>query len=356
MVKPAGLQRVWLKSYDSSFCMKFVDYVKIYVKAGAGGRGCVSFRREKYVPKGGPDGGDGGKGGNIVFRAEANLYTLLDHRYKKHYKAKRGGHGMGKNMHGEDGGDLIIKVPVGTVVKEQVSEEIIADLNFVGKEATIAKGGRGGKGNAHFKSATMQTPRFAQPGEDGEEAYLILELKLLADVGLIGRPNAGKSTLISVISRSRPKIADYPFTTLVPNLGVVKLKDYRSFTVADIPGIIKNAHKGAGLGLQFLRHAERTSLLLHLVDVSEFIDEDPIEVMFEINRELALHSEILASKEQLIVGTKTDLAGDSQRLERLKNYCLKENLPFYNISAATMEGIEGLIADTSSRLNEKLKG
>ncbi|MDH5203334.1 MAG: GTPase ObgE, partial [Nitrospirota bacterium] len=247
--------------------MQFVDYVKIHVKAGDGGRGCVSFRREKYVPRGGPNGGDGGRGGNIIIKSTNQLNTLLDFKYKREYKAGRGGHGKGKNMHGKDGEDMIIPVPIGTVIKDGDSGEIITDLDSEGKYHVVVKGGRGGLGNAHFATSVRQAPRFAQPGEKGDERELILELKLLADVGLIGLPNAGKSTLISVITSAKPKIADYPFTTLVPTLGVVKLGSFRSFVVADIPGLIEGAHKGAGLGFQFLRHVERTSVLLHLIDV-----------------------------------------------------------------------------------------
>ena len=249
--------------------MQFVDYVKIHVKAGDGGRGCVSFRREKYVPRGGPDGGDGGRGGHIIFRATDALNTLLDQTYHREYRAQRGQHGMGKKMHGKNGEDLIIPVPVGTILKDAETKDILIDLDRKGLQVVIAKGGRGGLGNSHFATSTRQAPRYAQPGEEGEEKWLILELKLLADVGLIGLPNAGKSTLLSVISSARPKIADYPFTTLTPVLGVVKLEDYRSFVVADIPGLIEGAHRGVGLGFQFLRHVERTSILLHLVDISE---------------------------------------------------------------------------------------
>jgi GTP-binding protein len=256
--------------------MKFVDYVKIHVKAGDGGRGCVSFRREKYVPRGGPDGGDGGRGGHIILKATKELNTLLDLKYQREYKAERGEHGKGSNKHGRNGEDKIIFVPVGTLVKEAETETVIADLDYDGKEVIVAKGGRGGLGNSHFATATRQAPKFAQPGEKGAEKQLILELKLLADVGFIGLPNAGKSTLISLISSAKPKIADYPFTTLVPNLGVVKLEDFRSFVVADIPGLIKGAHRGAGLGFQFLRHVERTSILLHLVDVSDILTTDPV--------------------------------------------------------------------------------
>lgn len=323
--------------------MQFVDYTKIYVKAGDGGRGCVAFRREKYVPRGGPSGGDGGRGGHIIFRASRELNTLLDLRYQREYKAKRGQHGMGKKMHGKDGEDRIIPVPVGTVIKDADTEEVLADLDSEGVETIIAKAGRGGQGNAHFATPTRQAPKFAQPGEEGEEKNLVIELKLLADVGLIGLPNAGKSTLISVISSARPKIADYPFTTLTPNLGVVKLKDFRSFVVADIPGLIEGAHKGAGLGFQFLRHVERTSMLLHLVDASDMPETDPVEDLKKINKELALYSSKLLSKKQAVVGTKTDIAVEKKRLRKLARYCKSKNIDFFPVSAATGKGIKELL-------------
>jgi GTP-binding protein len=324
--------------------MQFVDYVKIHVKAGDGGRGCVSFRREKYVPRGGPDGGDGGRGGHIIFRATEELNTLLDFKYRREYKAEKGQHGMGKKMHGRDGKDLIIPVPVGTVVKDADTGEVLVDLDRDKAEVLVANGGRGGLGNAHFATPTRQTPRFAQPGEKGEERSLILELKLLADVGLIGLPNAGKSTLISVISSAKPKIADYPFTTLAPTLGVVKLSDFRSFVVADIPGLIEGAHKGAGLGYQFLRHVERTLLLLHLVDISESAHGNPVENLKKINRELGLYSQKLIEKPQAVVGTKTDIAGDKKRLNKLAEYCKTNAIDFFPISAMTGEGIKRLLA------------
>lgn len=323
--------------------MQFVDYTKIYVKAGDGGRGCVAFRREKYVPLGGPSGGDGGRGGHIIFRASRELNTLLDLRYQREYKAKRGQHGMGKKMHGKNGEDRIIPVPVGTIIKDADTEEVLADLDSEGIETIIAKAGRGGQGNAHFATPTRQAPKFAQPGEEGEEKNLIIELKLLADVGLIGLPNAGKSTLISVISSARPKIADYPFTTLTPNLGVVKLKDFRSFVVADIPGLIEGAHKGAGLGFQFLRHVERTSLLLHLVDASDMPDSDPAEDLKKINKELELYSSNLLKKTQAVVGTKTDIAIDKKRLRKLAGYCKSKNIDFFPVSAVTGKGIKELL-------------
>ncbi|WP_059176759.1 GTPase ObgE [Thermodesulfovibrio aggregans] len=332
--------------------MQFVDYVKIYVKAGDGGRGCVSFRREKYVPRGGPDGGDGGKGGDVIIRASSELHTLIDHKYQKTYKAQRGQHGKGSNMKGKDGEDLVIKVPVGTVIKDADTEEIIADLDEEGKQVVVAKGGKGGLGNAHFATPTNQAPRYAQPGQKGEERWIILELKLLADVGLIGLPNAGKSTLISVISSARPKIADYPFTTLAPVLGVVKYGEYKSFVIADIPGLIEGAHKGAGLGHQFLRHVERTYMLLHLVDVSDFLESDPVEDFEKIQRELELYNQSLTQKPFAVVGTKIDIAHRGERLNKLKNYCEKKGIDFFPISAVKKEGIYKLLKYLAERLKK----
>jgi GTPase len=333
--------------------MKFVDYAKIYVKAGDGGRGCVSFRREKYVPKGGPNGGDGGRGGHVVFVATRELNTLLDLRYKREYHAERGQHGMGKKMHGRDGKDLVIPVPVGTIVKDADTGETLYDLEKENMEVVVARGGRGGQGNSHFATPTRQAPRYAQPGEEGDEKSLVIELKLLADVGLIGLPNAGKSTLISVISSARPKIADYPFTTLVPNLGVVKFEDYRSFVVADIPGLIEGAHRGVGLGFQFLRHVERTSLLLHLVDVSEMGEGDPVDNLEKINRELELYSPELAKKPQVVIGSKTDVAGDGQRLKILSDYSRKKSLVFFAVSAATGKGTKELLSYLAAKMEEQ---
>jgi GTP-binding protein len=335
--------------------MKFIDYVKIHVKAGDGGRGCISFRREKYVPKGGPDGGDGGKGGDIIIKATKELNTLLDLRYQQEYKAEKGEHGKGSNKHGKDGESRIIPVPIGTLIKNAETEEIIADLDYHDAEVVVAKGGRGGLGNAHFATPTRQAPKFAQPGEKGEEKWLVLELKLIADVGLIGLPNAGKSTLISVISSAKPKIADYPFTTLVPNLGVVKMEDFRSFIVADIPGLIEGAHRGAGLGFQFLRHVERTSILLHLVDISDMLTTDPVEDFEKINRELVLYSPELLNKPMAVAGTKLDIAHDRIRLNRLKEYCRDKGLAFFPISSATGEGIKELVKYLSKKVEEGLK-
>jgi GTP-binding protein len=330
--------------------MKFVDYAKIHVRAGDGGRGCVSFRREKYVPRGGPNGGDGGRGGNVIVRATNELHTLLDFRYKREYRAKRGAHGMGSNKNGKDGEDLIIPVPVGTVVKDAIANEVIADLDREGAECIVALGGKGGLGNAHFATATRQAPRFAQPGEPGEERFLILELKLLADVGLIGLPNAGKSTLISRVSASRPKIADYPFTTLSPNLGVVKVEEYKSFVMADIPGIIEGAHKGAGLGLQFLRHVERARVLLHLVDISEMVQTDPVEDLEKVNNEMVLYSKELSEKPLVVAGSKADMAGSGDRLRRLADYCHSKGLDFFVISSVTGLGIRELLSHLCLRL------
>ncbi len=335
--------------------MKFIDYVKIHVKAGDGGRGCISFRREKYVPRGGPDGGDGGRGGHIILKATKELNTLLDLRYQREYKAERGEHGKGSNKHGRNGEDRIIPVPVGTLVKEAETETVIADLDYDGAEVIAAKAGRGGLGNSHFATATRQAPKFAQPGEAGEEKWLVLELKLLADVGLIGLPNAGKSTLISVISAAKPKIADYPFTTLVPNLGVVKLEDFRSFVVADIPGLIEGAHRGAGLGFQFLRHVERTSILLHLVDISDILTTDPVEDFEKINRELVLYSPELLQKPMAVAGTKLDMAHEKARLNRLRDYCIEKGIDFFPICSVTGEGIKELILYLSKKVEEGLR-
>ncbi len=330
--------------------MKFVDYAKIYVKAGDGGRGCVSFRREKYVPKGGPNGGDGGRGGNVIIRATGELHTLLDFRYKRQYKAQRGGHGMGSNKRGRDGEDLLIPVPLGTIIRDAETEEILADLDSDGAEYMPAQGGRGGQGNAHFATPTRQTPRFAQPGEPGQEKTLILELKLIADVGLAGLPNAGKSTLISKLSSAKPKIADYPFTTLTPNLGVIKVEDYKSFVMADIPGIIEGAHRGAGLGIQFLRHIERAKIILHLVDISEICQSDPVEDLLKIRSELALYNPLLVEKPFIVAGSKEDIQGDGRRLERLKAYCQRESIDFFALSSATGKGLKELLAYLTAKL------
>lgn len=333
--------------------MKFIDYIQIHIESGHGGKGAVSFRREKFIPRGGPDGGDGGRGGNVVFRADRQLGTLLDLRYKQHYKAQNGANGRKKKMHGKDGEDLVISVPVGTVLTNAVTNQTIADLDRPGKEAIAAKGGRGGLGNAHFATATRQAPKFAQPGEPGEEKDIIVELKLLADVGLIGLPNAGKSTFISVISAAKPKVADYPFTTLEPVLGVVKFGDIRSFVVADIPGLIEGAHRGVGLGFQFLRHVERTRILLHLIDISQSATEDPVEAFMKINKELALYSPELIRKPQAVVATKID-AADKSKLDKLRSYSKEEKVEFFAISALGNEGIREVILYLSKELEMRL--
>ncbi len=330
----------------------FIDRVKIYVKAGHGGQGCVSFRREAYVPKGGPDGGDGGKGGDVIIRADRQLGTLIDLKYQQHYYAQKGQQGRGKQQSGSDGEDTIIRVPLGTTINDAETHTLIVDMDREDREYVIARGGRGGKGNAFFKSATHQAPRFAQPGEDGEEQWLFLELKLLADVGLVGFPNAGKSTLISRISAAKPKIADYPFTTLSPVLGVVKPEGRSSFVVADIPGLIENAHKGAGLGFEFLRHVERTSILLHMVDVSGMVTGDPVENFKTINRELELYNEALMKKFMIVAATKID-AADTERLEELSSYCREAGLRFFPVSAVTGEGLEPLLNFLANKVQEE---
>jgi GTP-binding protein len=323
--------------------MKFIDQVKVYVKAGDGGKGCVSFRREKFIPKGGPDGGDGGRGGHVIFRAKHDINTLLDIKYQQQYRAEKGQHGMGRDRHGKNGRDLIIPVPMGTLVRNYETGEVLFDLTEDNQEYIAAKGGRGGFGNTHFKGPTRQTPRYAQPGEPGEEMTLTLELKLLADVGLIGMPNAGKSTLISSVSAARPKIADYPFTTLAPKLGVVKYREFSSFVMADIPGLIEGASRGSGLGFQFLRHVERTSVLLHLVDISEIADEDPVGNLEKINDELRQFSPEIMEKPMVIAGTKLDIKGDGARLDRLADYCDDKHYDFFPVCSVTGEGVNELV-------------
>jgi GTP-binding protein len=323
--------------------MKFVDLANIRIRSGKGGKGCIAFRREKYVPMGGPNGGDGGRGGDVVFRATTDMSTLLDFKYLDHYEAENGKMGLGSDKKGRDGETLFIPVPVGTLIINAETDEVVADMTQNGQSTVVALGGRGGKGNAHFKSSTHQAPRFAQPGEPGVELRLTLELKLLADVGLVGLPNAGKSTMISVISAARPKIADYPFTTLVPNLGVVKPEAGRSFVVADIPGLIAGASQGAGLGVQFLRHVDRTSVLAHLVDVSDMSESDPVEDLKTVMIELEAYSPELAGRAMIVVGTKTDACIDGGRLGRLREYCANEGYVFYPVSAVTGDGVRTLV-------------
>ncbi|MDT7897153.1 MAG: GTPase ObgE [Armatimonadota bacterium] len=322
--------------------MHFVDEAVIHVKAGNGGNGCVAFRREKFVPRGGPAGGDGGRGGHVILLADPSVKTLVDLHLQRTYKAENGQHGQGSNKHGADGKDLVIRVPVGTVVYDAETGELIADLVKAGQRVIVARGGRGGRGNAAFATPTRQTPVFAELGEPGEERTLRLELKLLADVGIIGYPNVGKSTLISRISAARPKIADYPFTTLVPNLGTVRVDNF-SFVVADLPGLIEGAHKGVGLGHQFLRHAERTSLLLHMVDIAAVEGRDPICDFETINEELRLYSPELAKKPQIVVANKMDLPNAHENLRRCLPYWRQRGYEVFAISALTGEGIEPLV-------------
>ncbi len=326
----------------------FVDYLSIHVKAGDGGNGCASFRREAFVPRGGPNGGDGGDGGSVILRADPQLHTLLDLRYRKHYAATRGEHGRGKDQSGKRGPDLVIRVPVGTLVRDADQGEILADLTVPEQEIVIVRGGRGGRGNSHFATPTRQAPTFAEPGSAGEERALTLELKLLADVGLVGLPNAGKSTLLAAISAARPKIASYPFTTLEPELGVVTWAEGKSFVAADIPGLIQGAHEGKGLGFQFLRHVERTAFLLHLVDVSDAAGHHPIDDVESVRRELALTHPDLVAKPFAVVATKLDAAaGDDRALE---DHCRERGWPYYGISAATGTGVAALVRAVGRRV------
>lgn len=321
----------------------FIDHAKIYVKGGDGGNGIIAFRREKYVPMGGPSGGDGGRGGNVVFVADEGLSTLMDFKYRKHFKAQRGAHGQGKNMHGYWGEDLVVKVPVGTVIRDDDTDEVIADLIKPGQEVIVAQGGRGGRGNARFSSSVNRAPSISENGEPGVERWVRLELKLLADVGLVGFPNAGKSTLISTISAARPKIADYPFTTLVPNLGVVQTRNKDAFVVADIPGLIEGAHQGTGLGHDFLRHIERTRVLLFVLDTAQTEGRDCLEDYQILRRELEAFNQDLARRPFMIAANKIDLPDAEVNLQRLEAEYPGQVLP---ISAATGQGIEELVDRT----------
>ncbi len=320
---------------------RFVDQVKIYVKAGDGGHGCVSFRREKYVPRGGPDGGDGGDGGDVILEASRHLHTLYDFHYRTRFQAENGRPGMGKKMKGRDGRDLILKVPLGTVVRDAETGEVLYDFTRDGERFVVARGGKGGRGNARFATPTRQAPRFAEPGQPGEERWLILELKIIADVGLVGLPNVGKSTLLSRISAARPKIADYPFTTLTPNLGVVKLSEERTFVVADIPGLIEGAHRGAGLGLEFLRHIERTRVLLYVLEAFKY--EKVFEDFELLQKEMRHYHPALLEKPAAIALNKIDLVTERQKLDLIKSSFEEKGLPVYLISAATGEGIKELL-------------
>lgn len=321
----------------------FTDYTKIIIKSGDGGNGAATFRREKYVAAGGPDGGDGGKGGDIYFQVDKDKNTLIDFRYNKKFKAENGENGSGSHCNGKYGKDLYIKVPIGTIVKDVETGKVVADLSNPGQTELILKGGRGGRGNSHFATATRQAPRFSEDGEKGEEKEIILELKLLADVGLLGFPNVGKSTFLSVVTEARPKIANYHFTTLEPNLGVVKTKNGDGFVIADIPGIIEGASEGVGLGIQFLRHVERTRLLLHFLDVSGQEGRNPVEDFNTINEELKKYSEKLSNRKQIIVANKIDAMQDEDLLKEVEKLAKKEKLKLFKISAATKQGIEELI-------------
>src|SRR5258705_436630 len=319
----------------------FVDEAVIHVKAGDGGDGCVSFRREKYVPKGGPDGGDGGNGGSVVFEADVNKNTLLDFTGRHHWRAKRGEGGMGKKMSGLSGDDLVLHVPPGTMIFDDEHKILLADLDAAGKRVTIAQGGKGGRGNWHFRSPTNQAPRYAEPGTQGQERHLRLELKLIADVGLVGMPNAGKSTLLRAISAARPKVADYPFTTLEPQLGIVELAGGRRIVVADIPGLIEGAHSGAGLGTDFLRHIERTKILVHLLDLFPMDNSNPADNYKKIRHELESFSPKLAEKRELIAANKMDLAIDDEAISKLR-----ADLPdkeIHAISGVSRHGVEDLL-------------
>jgi GTP-binding protein len=324
--------------------MKFVDEVRIFVKAGDGGNGAVSFRREKFIERGGPNGGDGGNGGSVIFVADPQLTTLLDYRYQQHHRAKGGEHGMGDDCNGRGAEDMVLRVPVGTLVKNHDTEELLVDLSAPGQTWVAAKGGRGGLGNMNFATSTRQTPRFAQDGTKGEECTLRLELKLLADVGLLGFPNAGKSTFISRVSRARPKVADYPFTTLVPNLGMVQYKDGLSFVMADIPGIIEGASEGVGLGHQFLRHVERCKVLIHLIDMGAVAeDREPLRDFDVLNAELAKYSQELSSKPQVVAANKLDLPDAQEKLGPFTEALRERGIRVYPVSCATGEGMQALM-------------
>jgi GTP-binding protein len=334
----------------------FVDEIDIIVKGGDGGAGCISFRREKFVPRGGPDGGDGGDGGSVYLEADPALTTLLDFRYKRHYHAPRGQHGEGSNRHGRGGEDLMVRVPLGTVVTDRETGEAIGDLTAPGQRVLAIRGSRGGRGNARFSSSTNQAPRRADNGRPGPERWLHLELKLLADVGVIGFPNAGKSTLVSRVSAAKPKIGDYPFTTLAPTLGIVRVDGDRTFVIADLPGLIPGASEGRGLGHQFLRHTERTRLLLHLLDLDPASGRDPLDDLRVIDAELAAYSPSLAARPQLVVASKADLADGgpdaAAALARIRAHCAGAGRPFHAISAATGRGLGELLRDIAARLDD----
>lgn len=330
----------------------FIDRARIFVQSGKGGDGMSSFRHEKFVPKGGPNGGDGGQGGNVVLVADRNVNTLVDFRFRRLFKAKPGGKGEGSNKYGRNAEDLLITVPLGTIVKDEETGQIMADLSRDGQRAIVAKGGRGGRGNWHFRTSANRTPTFAERGEPGEERWLRLELKVLADVGLLGYPSVGKSSILRKVSAAQPEVAAYHFTTLNPILGVVNLPDHRSFVMADIPGLIDGASEGVGLGHDFLRHIERTKILIHVVDVSGIEGRDPIEDYEKINAELAKYSEKLARKRQIVAANKIDLLGDSDNLERLMDYMAAHGVEVYPICAMTGEGMDKLLERVWTMLEE----
>ncbi len=329
--------------------MKFVDEVTITVQSGNGGRGSVSFRREKYIPRGGPDGGDGGKGGDVIFETNTARRTLFQFRFKREFRAPNGGYGQGQNKSGKSGTDLILQIPPGTLVFNAETDELIKDFKDSGESFVVARGGRGGQGNARFKSATHRTPRFAQPGEPGQQFHLRLELKLLADVGLIGLPNAGKSTLLAAVSGARPKIADYPFTTLTPNLGVVQTRWGEPFVMADIPGLIEGAHEGHGLGTRFLRHIERTRILVHMIDAAAIDPGDPLAALRTVNRELAAYAAALACKPQIVVLNKIDLPDTGSRIAAFRD-AVDDPDAVLAVSAARGSGLDRLISSILARL------
>jgi GTPase len=328
----------------------FVDEIDVFVKGGDGGAGCISFRREKFVPRGGPDGGDGGDGGSILLEADPAITTLLDFHYQRHYTAERGQHGKGSNKHGASGDDTILRVPLGTVVSDRDTGERLGDLTTPGERIIVARGARGGRGNARFVSSTNRAPRRADLGRAGAERWMHLELKLLADVGVVGFPNAGKSTLVSRLSAAKPKIADYPFTTLQPTLGIVRVDDHRSFVIADLPGLIEGAAEGKGLGHRFLRHTERTRVLVHLVDLDPSGGRDPVEDWRVIHGELAAYSKDLAAYPQIVAGSKAELSGTEERRAQLEGFCAAQGLPFHAISSVTGLGLEGLVRDIAAIL------
>lgn len=343
--------------FDSPFFKKggvrmFIDKARIFVKAGNGGNGAVSFRREKYVPAGGPDGGDGGRGANIIMVADTGLRTLMDFKYKKKYSAQHGEDGSKKKRAGKNGEDLILSVPEGTVIRDEKTGLIIADLKKAGDKAVVARGGYGGKGNQHFANAVRQAPAFAKSGTDGQERWITLELKMIADVGLLGFPNVGKSTFLSVVTSAKPKIANYHFTTLTPNLGVVQTRHGESFVIADIPGIIEGAADGVGLGHDFLRHVERTKVLVHIVDISGIEGRDPIDDFEKINEELRLYNEKLASRPQLVVANKSDLLFDETIYENFKKTMEEKGYEAFKMSAVTRDGVDQVIDRVSQLLNE----